>query len=176
MTNSVDHRPDVVALPGWTKTITGDSNYHKIHLEVEEGNMLTGLLMRVPNRIETYDVFRYGQQTEENRHSEGKKLLAFVRFGDHMCGHPGIVHGGATAAVFDDLFGWLFDYQGIKVFTAYLNTSYRSPTYVNTTLVYEMHIDKVEGRKLYAKATARDGLGPDSTLLAESEVLYIVAR
>ena len=37
---------------------------------------------------------------------ENGRISALVRFGDQTEGHGGVVHGGCTAAVCDELFGW----------------------------------------------------------------------
>eukprot|EP01134_Creolimax_fragrantissima_P005602 CFRG5602T1 len=174
MTKESTQRTDIVPLPSWASAVTSDPAWEPVGLQVNESNFLTGLLMRMPSRLENYDVYRKRNGVEGG--IEGNKLCAFVSFGSAMCGHPDVVHGGAIAAVFDDLFGWLFGYQETKIFTAYLNTSYRSPTPIETHVVYEVWVEKVEGRKLFAKATARSGLSPDSTLFSESEALFIIAR
>ena len=61
------------------------------------------------------------------------KVDALVLLGDHLNGHVGVVHGGFTAALLDDLFGWAagierkrFDPE-TAVFTANLHVDYKRP-------------------------------------------------
>jgi acyl-coenzyme A thioesterase PaaI-like protein len=96
-----------------------------------------------------------------------------------VCGHPTIVHGGATAAIFDDTFGALFisSRQG-NGFTANLTVNYRKPVIAGTHLVLEAHVDRVEtgrsgSRKVYFAGTLRDRDVP-SIVYTEATALFIV--
>ena len=52
-----------------------------------------------PKRFERYDFFTRVEGEPE--------LRTVIHVGKEMCGHAGIVHGGATASIFDDCFGAL---------------------------------------------------------------------
>jgi acyl-coenzyme A thioesterase PaaI-like protein len=143
--------------------------FKEVLLPRKKHNFVTGALMDCHDLFELYRVFRKDKE-EAGQH----EMLAVVQFGARMCGHDGIVHGGATATVFDDLFGWLFEYSEDKAFTAMLTTNYRRPIKVQEPVLFHLVIDKREGRKLHASATASAGPGGD--VYATSETLYILAR
>lgn len=111
-------------------------------------------------------------------------------------GHPGIVHGGVTALLFDNTLGWAnavarlanagalgptlrgrpVDQDTVSTFgfTAYLNTSYRAPCKVGTTLVLSCSAGQSEGRKLFVRGEARDAA--TGTLIAEADALFVRPR
>lgn len=72
-------------------------------------------------------------------------IVGVVRFGDTVEGHRGIVHGGCTAAVVDELCGWASQLcvpesgRGTYV-TANLNIDYRAPLLANTTVVVRVQV------------------------------------
>jgi len=70
-----------------------------------------------PNKIEVYDVFKKNDSDE---------IVCLIKFGKSLNGYPGIVHGGITALLFDNTFGWVF--LALKAphgVTANLNINYR---------------------------------------------------
>lgn len=74
--------------------------------------------LRGESLIEAYEVY-FNETTRDIR--------CIVRFGNTLNGHQGIVHGGITALVFDNTFGWLFFTQGDvpAAFTANLSINYK---------------------------------------------------
>eukprot|EP00927_Polykrikos_kofoidii_P061478 TRINITY_DN56312_c0_g1_i1.p1 TRINITY_DN56312_c0_g1~~TRINITY_DN56312_c0_g1_i1.p1 ORF type:complete len:289 (-),score=63.07 TRINITY_DN56312_c0_g1_i1:64-930(-) len=112
------------------------------------------------------------------------RLVALVDIGDELNGHIGIVHGGFTAALLDELFGWGAGVEGRKVregstkpytvFTANLHINYRSPMKSNQAYAIEINCEKVvKQRKIYLKATVRDAQGK---LVADGTSLYILRK
>ena len=92
----------------------------------------------------------------------------------------GIVHGGFTAALFDDLFGWATGLQrsvdelGGTSFTVNLNTNYRRPCMANASYVVDIEVTRVvRSKKVYLSGTLRD---KDGALIADSTSLYIVVQ
>lgn len=70
-----------------------------------------------PNMVEVYDVFKKNDSDE---------IVCLIKFGKSLNGYPGIVHGGITALLFDNTFGWVF--LALKAphgVTANLNINYR---------------------------------------------------
>lgn len=93
----------------------------------------------------------------------------FRRF--HMGGNSA-AHGGVVPLLFDDLFGMVVHAYGRPISrTAYLNVNYRNVTPLDTPLVVEGSVDRVEGRKTFVTARLTD---TDGTLLAEADALMIV--
>jgi acyl-coenzyme A thioesterase PaaI-like protein len=93
------------------------------------------------SRIKSYKAYR---------HKEREEIYCIVEFGHKINGWPGIVHGGISALLLDNTFGWLlFAFQKSAAVTANLNINYRSPVYANSTSIVQVKIDKTEGRKLF---------------------------
>ncbi|KAI9339279.1 HotDog domain-containing protein [Obelidium mucronatum] len=89
-------------------------------------------------------------------------LTKVVRFGENLCGHPGIVHGGLISAFFDDAFGSLFWINSNGAFTgvtANLTVNYRSPMPAPTNVAFILWLEREEGRKVFLKAEARSVAG-----------------
>mmetsp|Transcript_24808 Transcript_24808/g.41995 ORF Transcript_24808/g.41995 Transcript_24808/m.41995 type:complete len:266 (+) Transcript_24808:32-829(+) len=115
--------------------------------------------------IEVYEIYFNKNKGE---------LLCLVHFGTELNGHPGVVHGGITATVFDNSFGWLFLASKLPVaFTATLNVNYRSKVSEDSTVILRAKVKEHIGRKMFFEATMHDMKG---TLLADSTSLFISAR
>ena len=158
--------------------------------------------------IEKYEIWkqkkpRLQQQTHDNDIGIGigidNVVIGYVKFGDNLNGHIGIVHGGIISLLFDDICGFAFDALGIKhAVTANLNVNYRTPLLANTEVYLEVQFDKMKskGRKLYfnvqmkstntkttssTKSSAIDDNDADNNddetiLYAEATCLYIIPR
>ena len=87
-------------------------------------------------------------------------------------GPPGCLHGGFVAAAFDDLMGLAQMASGKAGYTGTLTVRMIRPTPLNRRIGYEAHLDRLEGRKIWCRATAHD----DDVLLAEAEILFIAPR
>jgi acyl-coenzyme A thioesterase PaaI-like protein len=75
--------------------------------------------LRCVIQIEFYEIYKNVDTSD---------LLCIIKFGAALNGHPGVVHGGITALLFDNTFGWLFFARSIPVgVTANLNINYRAP-------------------------------------------------
>jgi hypothetical protein len=68
--------------------------------------------------IEVYEIYK-------SRNSD--ELLCIIKFGSSLNGYPGVVHGGITALMFDNSFGWLLlsSSESTPAVTANLNINYR---------------------------------------------------
>ena len=132
---------------------------------VAEGRQTAGRVPRLPGRgsllllpwiIEKIDA--------EGVRSRGM----FRRF--HLGGNSA-AHGGTLPLLFDDLFGLIQHAYGRPISrTAYLHINYRKVTPLNTELVVEGAVDRVEGRKTFINARLTD---LDGTLLADCEALMV---
>jgi acyl-coenzyme A thioesterase PaaI-like protein len=87
-------------------------------------------------------------------------------------GPPGCLHGGFVAAAFDDLMGLAQMASGKAGYTGTLTVKMIKPTPLNRRISYEAHLERLEGRKIWCRATAHD----DDVLLAEAEILFITPR
>ncbi|ETW10140.1 hypothetical protein H310_00510 [Aphanomyces invadans] len=106
--------------------------------------------------------------------SDKTGTTSVIHFGDKLCGHPGIVHGGCISTVFDELFGWTMMWTSGKLgFTANLNVNFRKPLPADIFGIVFTDFDRVDGRKLYMKAKLEDN---DGTLYADATALFILPK
>lgn len=135
-----------------------------------KGHAIFGLL-HGENMIESYEVFKRSTDDTEN----SNVLVALVKFGDRLDGHPGVVHGGILSLVLDDALGFGYEAIGVeKAVTANLNINYRTPVPAGATVRVAAQLDHREGRKIYwtAQITSLD----KSIIYVEATSLYIIPR
>lgn len=97
------------------------------------------------------------------------ELCAEHRFDPITNGPPGGVHGGMIAGVFDELLGSVCVLNDVAGFTGTLSIRYRSLTPLEEPISMRAWVDRVEGRKTYARGTFQHG----PTLCAEAEGIFI---
>jgi acyl-coenzyme A thioesterase PaaI-like protein len=100
---------------------------------------------------------------------EGGRVFGTAVFGSAYEGPPGCLHGGFVAAAFDEVLGFAQSLTGNPGMTGTLTIRYRAPTPLNTQLAFEAWVDRVEGRKIFARGTVRAG----ALLTAEAEGIFI---
>jgi acyl-coenzyme A thioesterase PaaI-like protein len=101
---------------------------------------------------------------------EDDKVVADLSFHPRFEGGPGLVHGGATAAFFDDLIGFVPMTHMRPAVTANLSVDYRKPIPLGVTIRGEAWLSRSEGRKLWCEAV---GYAPDGTILVEVTALFL---
>lgn len=101
--------------------------------------------------------------------------------GRAACGHRGIVHGGAIAAVLDDAFGVCFLHAGLgSGFTASLKVDYRKPVPAEEPLRVKVRVVSIvpsasnPDKKKVTLAASVYG-AEDGKLYTEATALFIVA-
>jgi len=108
------------------------------------------------------------------------RLCAIVRVGDELNGHHGLLHGGFTAALLDDLLGLLtgFESRAQKfepsrgIFTANLLVNYRRPLPCDAEYLVEVEVDNVvRSKKVNLKAVIIDRHG---NKCVDATSLYII--
>ena len=110
----------------------------------------------------------------------GRSLVMVLYVGGDLCGHPGVVHGGALATLVDEgLARCCFQALPNKIgMTANLNMNYRKPIPAESYLVLRATTTKVEGRKAWVEGRVEslpmDGETP--TLFVEASGLFIEPR
>jgi acyl-coenzyme A thioesterase PaaI-like protein len=92
-----------------------------------------------------------------------------VTLGNAFEGAPGRAHGGAVAALIDEVMGFALSVSGTMAFTGRLTLTYRAPTPVGVPLEGHARVAHRQGRKLTITAELHCG----DTLLAEAEGLFI---
>lgn len=88
---------------------------------------------------------------------------------EHHQGAPGLAHGGVIAAAVDEAMGFLIYLLAAPSVTAHLEVDYRKPVPVGSRLLLEGHVERTEGRKIWAVMTGR----VDDAIHVESRSLYI---
>jgi len=100
---------------------------------------------------------------------EADRVRGRCVFGSAYEGPPGNVHGGYVAGAFDEVLGYVQSLAGTPGMTGRLTVHYRSPTPLHQELAFDSWVEKVEGRKIFTRATLHAG----ERLCAEAEGLFI---
>ena len=87
-------------------------------------------------------------------------------------GPPGHTHGGASAAILDELMGLVVWAAGHKVVAANINVNYRKLLPLNQPLTAESRITRVDERKVFSEGKI---LLADSTVAVDGSGIYIDA-
>lgn len=104
-------------------------------------------------------------------HETSTTLHATFAFSRWHIGGGGAAHGGMVTTILDDMMGSLASKRGRSpARTAYLNTSFKALTPVETPLDATVAITSSGGRKLFAHAEIRHG----RRICAEADALFIV--
>lgn len=115
--------------------------------------------------IEVYEIYK---KKEEN------EIVGLIKLGKKLNGYPNVIHGGISALLFDNTFGWVFiALSAPHGVTANLSINYRKPIMADTWVILSAKLDKLEGRKLYMSASMTDDKG---VLLADSTTLFITPK
>ena len=128
-----------------------------------------GVLMG-KDMIEKYDVYKRPVES-----SAANVVVAHVKLGGNVDGHPGMVHGGILALILDDFLGFGFKALGVEMaVTANLNVDFRAPVFAGSEVRIQAQLARLEGRKLFwtVQMTSLDG----KALYAECTSLYIIPR
>lgn len=92
---------------------------------------------------------------------------------DHQ-GAPGLAHGGLLSCAFDEALGIAVGHLLRKpAVTGRLETDFRKPVPVGSTLYIAAKVDGVDGRKIYASATGRLGAA-DGPLAVRARAVFIM--
>eukprot|EP00884_Botryococcus_braunii_P003412 jgi/Botrbrau1/13071/Bobra.0187s0033.1 len=160
---------DLAASEGVTEVLTG--NTLDVHAFIKHDHMFSALLRHdlVKDLVCYYD--------------KGERQMKYViQLGSDVCGYPRIVHGGLTAAIIDESFGFLFyslrEHKQLPflgpAFTAHLEVNYKRKIQAGRLLLCTTEVESVEGRKLWMKATLRDG--PHGKVFATARALFVVPK
>ncbi|WP_197321866.1 PaaI family thioesterase [Saccharomonospora sp. NB11] len=122
--------------------------------------------------------FGCGDQVESGlriRSSVGEQHVVISTFTvtkDHQ-GAPGLAHGGLLTCAFDEALGTAAgNLLRVPVVTAKLETDFRRPVPVGSTLYITTTLDGRAGRKVYTSAEGRLD-APDGPLAVEARALFV---
>jgi len=103
---------------------------------------------------------------------EGLTISAIFTVTEDHQGAPGLAHGGLLTAAFDEALGSLAWLLRKPMVTVRLETEFRRPVPVGTTLSISARVDSVAGRKIYTSAEGRSG-GPDGQLAVRAAAVFV---
>lgn len=104
---------------------------------------------------------------------EGDRLVGEAVFTNVYEGPPGHVHGGVTAATFDDLLGSVQSSGEAPGMTGRLTVSYRAPTPLNVPIRFVGWLDRIDGRKIFTKGYSETDGPAGPVRCAEAEGLFV---
>jgi len=104
--------------------------------------------------------------------SDGQGVVSKVVFGPRTQGAPGLVHGGAMAAVLDEVMAGTLLLGGHFAFAADLHVHFRQILPIPNGCIADGRIDRIEGRKIFASGRLRDAAR--QTLFAEAEAVFVM--
>lgn len=90
---------------------------------------------------------------------EGDRVIAEIDFDPRFEGGPGLAHGGAVAAFFDDLMGFVLMAHRSPAVTAKLEMNYLAPIPLGRTIRGEAWLARIEGRKMWVESIGDDARG-----------------
>jgi len=87
---------------------------------------------------------------------------------EHLCGPPGVVHGGIQAALLDEVMGVAAhsgaESEEIALVTVEFHLRYRRPVPTGTSLTIRARLARREGRDFFMEGAIVDADGGDLTL------------
>lgn len=106
-------------------------------------------------------------------HDMSWEVCAALKLGSGVNGHSDTCHGGFISVILDDVIGTAVHHAikpGDATMTAYLNTSYKRPVRTPGVILARSWIEKIEGKKVWARGTIEDGQG---NVLTTGEALFL---
>ena len=97
------------------------------------------------------------------------RIFGRVTFSAAYVGPPQSVHGGVIAATFDELMGSTNLIHQLGGMTGTLTVRYRAPTPILSEIALEGWVERVEGRKVFARGEMRH----QGLITAEAEGMFI---
>lgn len=139
--------------------------------------MRAGKVQREPGALPPHwpTCFGCGPEAEAGLHAVTRKVDDEVHcrytFTARHEGAPGIAHGGAVAALVDDVCGGLLFVVREPAVTRTLNVEYLRPVLVGVTYDLVARVDRRDGRKLFVTC---EGTDPDGRLTFRGGGLFLV--
>lgn len=102
----------------------------------------------------------------------GCRIHAEFTVTEHHQGAPGLAHGGLLSAAFDEALGAVTWLLRVPAVTGHLETDFRRPVPVGTTLFITAECIGIAGRKIYSRAVGRLG-APDGPVGVEAAAVFV---
>ena len=106
---------------------------------------------------------------------DGLTIHARFHVAEGHQGAPGLAHGGLLTAAFDEALGSLAALFRIPAVTGKLETEFRRPVPVGTTLHITATVDGRKGRKIYESAVGRLD-APDGPIAVRAKAMFITVE
>ena len=104
--------------------------------------------------------------------AEDKSVFVATQFDEHIEGGPGILHGGAIAAVLDEAMGTAAFEAGSPGFTASMSYDYKAHIPLYQDVMIRAWIERIEGKKVFA---ACEACLADGTIAVKGTALFIAS-
>lgn len=108
----------------------------------------------------------------EFREEGDEYVTDFIPQEEHQ-GYPGIIHGGITAAILDEVSTRYILFKGVLAFTAEINVRYRKKIPIGQPVTFRSRVLKQKGRMYCVQARA---ILSDGSLAAESSAKVMQAK
>jgi uncharacterized protein (TIGR00369 family) len=106
----------------------------------------------------------------ENRYIGNRSHIEFEARTEY-CGHPGLLHGGITGILFDEVMFYAIARSGTEAVTLKMTINYSSPALEGDHLICEAWIENQEGRKIDVVAIITEK--NSGRVIAESKGKYL---
>ncbi len=98
------------------------------------------------------------------------EIRSTFTLGKEQQGPPNFAHGGASAAILDEIMGMAAWYAGYKIVSVNLNITYLRPVPLNVRLEAQGEIYKKEGKKIFARGKI---ILPDGEVAVEGKSVLV---
>ncbi len=172
----------LAAAPGARRVVTGAQLLAEDHPFLEDDHMFAAFVAKDIIR----DIEGWYAPGAAGAGAPGR-FSALVALGREVAGFPRVVHGGLTAAIFDECFGGLlFSLKGAgalhapatrvggPMYTVRLEVDYKAKIAAGTTVLCTVEVERMEGRKLWMVASLTDG--PGGKVFATSRALFVAPK
>ena len=166
--------------PWKTAFVESSEDYQQIDTSGRDGSnhFMHSHLHRLPDFVTGYDLYTSHAKLLDQ---SSEVLVAVLRLGPNLAGYPDLIHGGATALLFDDVVGFaaevvLAQETGPRknAVTAHLAVDFQASLPLPSTVLMLVRLQARQGRKLWFAAQI---VNMEQTLVfATAKVLYMLPR
>ena len=88
---------------------------------------------------------------------------------DYMCGLNGLMHGGFSLMLMDEVMYYAVEGYGVDSVTLHSECDFKNPAVIGHKLVAEAWVTKREGKKFYTEGVLKDG---DTVIVTATGLYY----
>lgn len=104
---------------------------------------------------------------------DGHVVRAVARFGRLTEASPNRVHGGISAAAFDDVMGYVMIIEATAAFTGELSVRYRAPMWLNVPIHFEAQVSD-RGEKVWTISALARSESADGEIVGEATGRFVL--